>query len=138
MKTLIFSLILAMSTFCYADEYILDTPETEISPITVRYDWQNVNIDLANNILTIFYNKLNDTGQAIPKPNGRTRRVWACQNRADDPETPEDETETCWSDVFMFAIRTQDVGTPIGRGLRMLIKNQMSAAGLIGTGSFDD
>ena len=37
--------------------------------------------------------------------------------------TCDDMLDTCFSDVFGFVIRSQDVGTPLGQGLRTLIYN---------------
>ena len=45
----------------------------------------------------------------------------------------------CWSDVFLFQIRSQDVGTSIGVGLRQLLFQQWKKVYLTGTnnGTFD-
>jgi len=121
-----------------ADEYTLDTPQPEVVPETVKFDWDDIFIRLSQKTMILYYSKVNVDGKSIPNSWGKTRREWTCRNMTDDPETPEDETDTCWSDVFMFTIRSQDVGTPIGRGLRQLIVNEMKADGVLGTGTFND
>ena len=124
MKTLIIALcILGLASFSYADKLILNTPQTEVSPIVVEVDWRNINLNIGNrdNVMTLHYFKLNAAGQRIPMTNGNVRRTWICRNIADDPDTGEDETSTCWSDIFMYAIRCpQDEGIFIGRGFRTL------------------
>jgi hypothetical protein len=146
MKKIILAMfvLVFLAGFAHADKLTLNSSQTAVSPITTVLDWRNVNIDLSNrnNILTVIYFKLNAAGQRIPMENGKVRRTWICRNKADDSETPADESSTCWTDVFMFAIRTQDVGTSIGRGLRQLILNQMKQDPTVfdagNDGTFDD
>lgn len=78
--------------------------------------------------------------------NGRIVHTWTVQNIPDDPETDSslcvdvndpwpcctgpgtgdcDESNPEFSNIFLFQIRSQDVGTPIGRGLRNLIWHRM-------------
>ena len=66
-------------------------------------------------------------GRFLP-PVTLPRRMWA--NGLDD---------SCFTDVFSFQIRQQDVDTSIGAGLRTLIWNQMKADVLTGgnDGTFD-
>ena len=146
MKHLIIILcILGLASFSYADKLTLSTPQTEVSPITTEVDWRNIGLNVGNrdNVMTLHYFKLNAAGQRIPMTNGKVRRTWICRNIADDPGTTVDETSTCWSDVFMYAIRCpQDDGTFIGRGFRTLIWNQMKNDPTVidagNDGSFDD
>jgi len=146
MKKLFFALfgLLVFTGIANADKLTLVSPQTEVSPIVVDLDWRNINLDISNrnNILTVTYFKLNASGQRIPLADGTVRRTWVCKNIVDNPETPQDETSTCWSDIFMFSIRAQDVGTPIGRGLRQLILNKMKNDPTVfepgNSGAFDD
>ena len=145
MKTLIITLcILGLASFSYADTLTLTNPQTEVSPIATEVDWRNINLNIGNrdNVMTLQYFLLNAAGQRIPMNNGAVRRTWTCRNIFDDPETQQDETSTCWDDIFMFEIRTQDVGTPIGRGFRALIWNQMKNDPTVidvgNDGTFDD
>ena len=145
MKTLIIVLcIIGLAGLSYADKLTLNAPQTEVSPIVTEVDWRNINLNIGNrdNVMTLHYFKLNAAGQRIPMTNGKVRRTWICRNIADDPVTQVDETSTCWDDIFMFEIRTQDVGTPIGRGFRALIWNQMKNDPTVidvgNDGTFDD
>ena len=146
MKRLIIAICLTFgfASMASADVLVLNSPQTEVSPIVISLDWRRITLDLGNqdNVLTVQYFKLNAAGQRIPMSNGAVRRTWICRDMVDNPETTEDETSTCWSDVFMFNIRTQDVGSPIGRGLRQLIFNQMKNDPDVinpgNDGSFDD
>ena len=144
--TLTFTLIclFIMVGIAKADKLTLNAPQTEVSPIVTEVDWRNINLNIANrdNVMTLNYFLLNAVGQRIPMTNGNVRRTWICRNIADDPVTQVDETSTCWDDIFMFEIRTQDVGTPIGRGFRALIWNQMKNDPTVidvgNDGTFDD
>ena len=146
MKQLIIIIcILGLFGVAHADKLTLTNPQAEVSPIVVQVDWRNIGLNIANrdNVMTLHYFQLNAAGQRIPMTNGKVRRTWMCRNIADDPETQEDETSTCWSAVFMYLIRCpQDAGTPIGRGLRTLIWNQMKNDPTVidpgNDGSFDD
>jgi len=63
---------------------------------------------------------------------------WDCCTGSETGTCPE-ILDTCFTDVFSFSIRTQDVGTSIGLGLRTLIWNQMKNDILTGVndGTFD-
>ena len=129
MKKLL-SLILFMVMFlvggvCFADVLTLNQTQQEATPTVVSLDWRHVNINLVDKKVVIIYRKLNSLGREIPMTNGRVNRTWTCQNMTDDPDTPENEASTCWTDVFMFEIKTQHAGMTIGRGLRDLLKNKM-------------
>ena len=146
MKKLILMVLVSfvLSGIAYADVLTLTSPQEEVSPVVVSIDWRNINLDIANrnNVLTVTYFKLNAAGQRVPKADGTVRRTWSCANATDDPNTAVDEASTCWSDVFMFEIRAQDVGSPIGRGLRTLILNKMKSDPTVfdsgNDGTFDD
>jgi len=113
------------SVVSWADEITLNNPEALAPPTAVAIDFRQIKINLNPNWLELDFRFLDSDGEEILAENGRTQRLWRCQNMADNPMTPENETSTCFSDIFMFAIRAQDVGTPIGRGLRNLIWNRM-------------
>ena len=150
-------LIFALSGFCFADELVLDNDEVEVSPIAKSHIWEAANINLEKKEIVVRYTKINAAGQEIPMKNGRTLRSWTCKNTPDNPESvtadclgegdpwplctgvatcendcKETDFDLCWTNVFMFSVRQQDVGTFIGRGLRNLIKNQMAADGVFG------
>ena len=138
MKKLFILFILVVFSIANADDYTLDVPAPEVVPTVIKYDWDDIRINLNRKRLTLYYSKVNADGKSIPDINGKTRRQWNCQDIADDPETSEDETNTCWTNIFMYSIRTQDAGTSIGRGFRLLIRNQMMADGTLGAGTFND
>lgn len=139
-------LVLFAVSIVHADILTLNTSENEVTPSVSSIELAEVFIDLEgrNNELTVYYYKLNSEGKRIPDPDTlRTRRLWKCRNYADNPDTPEDESDPCFSDIFLFVVRNADVGTPIGRGLRQLIWNRMKKDLKVvktkdNDGSFDD
>jgi hypothetical protein len=147
--------------FSSAEELVLDTPKPISTPEISSYDWEAIIINRDDKTLVVRYNSLDSNGDKITFSNGRQLKSYVCQNIPDDPGTDVndcvsegepyacctgfgtgncDESDPCFDDIFGFEIRTQDVGTKIGIGLRNLIKNKFknSVIGAGNDGSFDD
>jgi hypothetical protein len=121
-------------------------------------DWYVSYISAATKTLTVRYYWEDATGNPIQLDNRSAWQTWSCRDisqgdnasctAAGEPwdcctgagtGTCPEAVDTCFSDVFGFQIRAQDVGTSIGIGLRTLIWNQMKVDILTGgnDGSFD-
>lgn len=140
LRLLLLSLILlGFAVPALAQRVTLTNPETLAVPTATRLVWDRVEIRPAAQLLRITYHWEDSAGAHIPLGNtGRTAQTWICANRVDDPDTPQDETDTCFGDTFGFVIRSADVGTPLGRGLRQLLWSKMRPAVLSAgnTGTF--
>lgn len=164
MRKLFLPLILAgfilFPCLSFADSITLNSAES-ITPITWDRisDWTILEINPTTKTLVIKYRRRNGTDIVIDSSSDRHGyKRWYCRDLqqgdnaacldVDDPwdcctglgtgTCPED-IDTCFSDVFGFTIRTQDVGTGIGIGLRTLIWSQMKQDILTGIndGTFD-
>lgn len=139
-------MVAVMSSLVLADTLTLDSTETLSTPQAVSMDWRVSNIDAAAKTLVVTYRWKDATGAPIFLQNrNHAWQTWECRNveiagenseciASEDPYpcctgagtgTCDDMADTCFSDVFSFQIRSQDVGTSIGIGLRTLIWNQM-------------
>jgi hypothetical protein len=139
-------IVLLWAGFAWADRITLDSAETIDNPQAVALDWYVDRIDALNKTLTIKYRWIDANETPIRNRDSfQSWHTWQCRNievpgtnaeciAAGDPYecctgagtgTCDDMQDTCFSDVFGFNIRTQDVGTSIGIGLRALIWNQM-------------
>lgn len=147
-------LILVCVTFfpviSIGDSIVLDSPETLQTPIATKLKWEIVSINAAKKNMRIKYRWVTSDNKDIYTGRRSVDHYWNCRDRwqdlnpvsndecvaAGDPDpcctgagtgTCDDltQTDSCFSDVFGFQIRTQDVGTGIGVGLRTLIWNQM-------------
>jgi len=128
-----------------ADRLTLTTPQLVAPPEATDIEVAKYVFDIEDrtNLLTVTFYYLDADGNRIYGLDEKIRQNWRCRNIADNPTTPEDETNTCWSDVIRYAIRCpQDEGTFIGIGLRTLIWNKMKNDPSIVTpgndGTFDD
>jgi len=149
MKKIIIIFILILSFgYVNAERVTLDQPEALTPTTSSMLNWRISLVDAKNKILKVQYQWLDATGQRISF-NRQAWSTWTCRDVADtNPEenntectaadTPYtcctgvdtgtcDEAITCFSDIFGFQIRAQDVGTGIGIGLRTLIWNQMKS-----------
>jgi len=159
----VFPSILIAIMFCgvsIADTVLFTSPETIDTPTAVKMEWEVTKINASQQILKVGYRWLDTNSKPIRDNDGRIYHVWTCRNKADsNPLTDAECTalgvpdecctgagtgdcdivDTCFSDVFGFSIRQQDVGTSIGLGLRTLIWNQMKQDVLSGgnDGSFE-
>jgi len=141
-------LIAFMFLFCgvaQADRLTLTTPQLVAPPEATDIEVAKYVFDIEDrtNLLTVTFYYLDADGNRIYGLDEKIRQNWRCRNIADNPTTPEDETNTCWSDVIRYAIRCpQDAGQFIGIGLRTLIWNKMKNDPAIVTpgndGIFDD
>ena len=162
MKKIILILsVLALPIFCLADDITLNQPEN-VTPTTFSKiaDWRISNAEEDKEELVITYRRKDASGNIIinHETNRNGYMNWYCRNTyqgnnedcigPDDPwlccdgpasGTCPEQVGTCFSDVFNFSIRTQDVGTSIGRGLKLLIWNRMKQDVLTGgnDGTFD-
>lgn len=146
MKRLILALLLLIPTVAHADRVTLTNPETLAVPTSSMLDWYVSRIDAKTKTLEVTYQWLDANQNVIRPTSGQTWRVWTCRDRAPQlvadctaPGEPYacctgpgagtncDPGSTCFTDVFGFTIRTQDVGTKIGLGLRTLVWNKFKA-----------
>lgn len=159
MKRLLFIILLLLPTLAHADRVTLTNPETLAVPTSALLDWRVTLIDAKARTLEVSYQWLDANLNAIRvNTAGQTWRVWICRDRAAQlvanctaPGNPYscctgpgtgtgcDPGSTCFSDVFGFVIRSQDVGTKIGLGLRTLLWNKFKADLLAAgnSGTFD-
>ena len=163
MKKLI--LILVAMLLCFgsagADSITLDSTETLSTPTTQKIgEWYIDYISASKKRLVVRYYWEDASGVPIVLhgANRHAWQTWTCRDRqegdnaecldVDDPwdcctgsgtgDCPE-ILDSCFTDVFSFSIRSQDVGMSIGLGLRTLIWNEMKSDVLTGgnDGTFD-
>jgi hypothetical protein len=141
-----------------ADSVSLNSAEVLSTPTSQKLDWQVTLIDAAAQRLSVRYRWLDGNDKVIRMSrSGNQWMYWECVAYpaipAFDPLTCVDigdpdgcctgpgigigcyagrAEETCFTDVFGFSIRTQDVGTSIGVGLRTLIWSKFKADVLSG------
>jgi len=136
-------ILLLFTVSANADQITLTTGETVTPPVAVKMDWYVDQIDVASSLLVVKYRWRDSENQSIK--DFRTNSLWntwQCKNIPDlNPDCigPADPYECCtgfelgtcqtadpcFTNVFGFQIRQQDVGTGIGVGLRTLIWNEM-------------
>jgi hypothetical protein len=135
----------------YAQVLNLNSAETLSVPTATKIELRNINIDVTRKTITVTYRFLNDNSKPIQTiESGAVDRTWRCWDAdavpAFDPLTctgagvpnrcctgagtgtgcfEGTAAITCFTDTFSFVIRTQDAGTPIGKGLRALIWSKM-------------
>lgn len=121
----------------FADSITLTSPEDLQEPQATKIKLRKVEINMEPRYMVVHYSWATATSDL--RLSQRLVQTWICQDREDDPGTPEDETSTCFTDVFKFSIRTQDVGTMVGIALRDLVWFYMKQDILSGgnDGSFD-
>ena len=162
MKNFICLLIFILTVFpcgAGADSITLNSAENLAVP-TSRHiaNWHISRIDPAEKLLRVRYQWATDDNKIIKTtPSGWN--TWDCRDievpgeninctAAGEPwecctgnttGTCDDMVDTCFTDVFAFTIRAQDVGTSIGGGLKTLIWNRMKQDILSETnnGTFD-
>jgi len=133
----------------HADKIVLDTPETIQTPEASKLDWEVVSINADRKYMKIKYRWRTSEDETIFTQRNADH-YWICRDSYEDTNPVFNEectdagvpdacctgvgegtcdhlvqTDSCFTDVFSFQIRSQDVGTPIGVGLRQLIWNQM-------------
>lgn len=144
--SVLLSILLFVPVLIFADSLTLDTEETLQVPTSRHMDWYIDRIDVDAKLLRIRYRWRGNNQEVIWITGARSPWLtWECRNievpgenidcvAAGDPHpcctgvgigTCDDMEDTCFTDVFGFVIRAQDVGTGIGVGLRTLIWNQM-------------
>ncbi len=147
----LFLLLLFLTTnVSMADSIVLNAPEALETPEAYSMDWEIIRIDAENKFMRVKYRWLDSNGKAIHSGRTGVDHYWTCMNQWSDTNpvnndqcisagvpdpcctgegqgTCDDtvQTDSCFSDVFGFQIRQQDVGTAIGNGLRQLVWNQM-------------
>ena len=139
------------------EKITLNTGETIGAPETgISMDWYIDYINAEDNMLKVKYQWRDALGNTINDTNAKTGwNTWTCQDTGDiNPEennidcidtidpytcctgvgtgTCDEPIDTCFSNIFRFEMRAQDVGTKIGVGLRSLIWNQMKTDVLTG------
>jgi hypothetical protein len=159
MKVLISFLVLLISAVCYAEQITLTTPQPVVAPSAVKIsDWEITRINAERKLLSVRYRWRDATGDVIDFKSKDGWHTWTCQDievqgtnaeciEAGNPYpcctdagagTCDGMVDTCFSDVFGFTIRSQDVGVKMGVGLRTLIWNKMKTDIIPGNdGAFD-
>jgi tetrahydromethanopterin S-methyltransferase subunit D len=161
MKKLFLALLMVL-VFCgagYGQVLTLNSAETLAVPTATKLDLRNINIDVTNKLVTVTYRFIDAGGADIPMAgSGGLNRTWTCRDTDAIPAfnvatctgagVPDPcctgvgtgtgcyagaAAQTCFTDTFSFVMRTQDVGTQIGKGLRALIWSKMRPAVLTGT-----
>lgn len=124
---LILAFILCCSWPVLADTVTLTSPEVLTVPTAAKLDWRLGSIDAQEGVLTVYYRWRDSDGHVIDRGRGDRWERWECSG-------------TCFTDVFSFQVRSQDVGTAIGAGLRQLIWNKFRADVLTGSnnGTFEE
>lgn len=139
-------ILLFVSMASYADTVTLDDPHDVNPPQAASLEWVVTEINASIQRLVVSYRWRDADGNFIKDP---LVRRFICQNLDDIyPEYDNasctgigipyecctgsgtgtcDNASTCFSDVFGFTIRAQDVGTSIGVGLRTLLWNKFKA-----------
>ena len=143
----------------YGQVLTLNAPEALAVPTATKLDIRHIDINITDKTVTVTYRFLDEGGGPIPAANSnRVNRTWSCRDipavPAFDPATCTDvdmpdpcctglgtgegcyegrPADTCFTDTFSFVIRTQDVGTMLGKGLRALIWSKMRPDVLTGT-----
>jgi hypothetical protein len=129
-----------------AEIVVLDSPH-QITPSEAdNLEWEIVELNSTNKKLVVKW-RWRDSGSRVLMDVGSDRygwNTWTCENIEVPGENSEcidegvpnecctgyqegscdDMLDTCFSDIFGFEIRQQDVGTNIGIGLRTLIWNR--------------
>ena len=144
-KLLLALMIVLMAGVVNAQVLTLNSTETLAVPTAAKLDLRTVTIDVTNQSVSVVYTFLDASNKIIPIAGSSLyNRTWECRNRnpqlvancvgVNNPYTGctgvgtgsgLDPGSTCFTDTFSFVIRTQDVGTPIGKGLRALIWSKM-------------
>jgi len=136
---LVVFIVLFVSVSVLADTVDLTQMEDLQIPQANKLQVHKIEILLPHKLVVVHYIWQNDNNQIAI--TGKKMQRWLCRNTLDDPETTGvDETDLCWDNIFLFSIRAQDVGTPIGKGLRDLLWNEMKQDILSGgnDGSFQN
>jgi hypothetical protein len=127
-KLMIIMLVCLFPGLLMAEMITLDSGEALDPPVNTHLRWKIVELDGLTKVLRVRYQRLGADGSVIYRGDQDGWKTWTCTNIPDDPETEEvDETDNCFSSIFSFNIRQQDVGMSIGVGLRQLIFNQFKA-----------
>jgi len=127
-KIFLIILFVSIASIAFADTITLNLPETIDTPTAVKIDWYIDYINAGKKLMKIKWRWVDANSNPIRHSDSSASwRTWTCTNIDDNPETPQDETDHCFSGVFSFKIRQQDVGTSIGIGLRTLMWNRMKS-----------
>jgi hypothetical protein len=139
MKKILTVILLLFAVNVYADTLTLQNTENLPAPANVatKIKWYNVDIS-ADKVITVKFKWRDSAGREIGD-----FRYFACTNwkqENGDPALNAQCTATgvpyacctgnqigiceCWSETMGFDIRTQDVGTKMGAGLKELIRRQ--------------
>lgn len=151
------------SGVAFADNITLNNPETLSTPTSNTIsNWKITELNATAKRLVVQYQWTDADKNVIKLRNSSGWNSWTCQDIAAVPafdvatctgvDTPDPcctgagtgegcfegtPAVTCFSDIFGFQIRSQDVGTKIGVGLRTLIwnkfKSQVLSTGNAGT-----
>ena len=143
MRYIILLLFCVLPFTAYGDDINLTSGETLSPPVATKVDWRIALIDAKAKKLVVRYSWLAASGEAV-NVGGRETHDWVCRDIPTPGEnascisagvpfpcctgagtgTCDGLDDNCFSAIFGFSIRSQDVGTQIGVGLRQLIFNQ--------------
>lgn len=135
-----------------ADTVTLNQAHDVEQPQATKMSWRVILIDQDRQLMKVQYRWI-----AADESWVKDWNVWRCENTDDkhpkwavgdcvaagDPHScctgagtgTCDDPDTCFSDVFSFSIRSQDVGTAIGVGLRNLMWNQFKQDDILAAGN---
>lgn len=143
---LIFLILLVVPVASGAERINLSESESIDTPTATKMNWYIDHIDGKTDYMAVRYQWL--TSNNTPIRNRDTFNSWQTWECRDIPTPGENAQcvgtadpfpcctgagagtcdgldDNCFSAIFRFNVRSQDVGTPIGVGLRTLIWNQM-------------
>lgn len=103
--------VLIFAPLAVADTVILNAPEEVNPPTAYKLQWKVDTMDATTKTIIVRYRYLDENNRVITLGTLKGWQLWTCH-------------EQCFDDVFSFQVRAQDVGTPIGAGLRKLLWNK--------------
>ena len=136
-------IIVMMAMPVMAESVVLDAPQEIASPTVSKMEWVVDDLDSEKKMIRVKYRWIQDNGLYVPIGK-KGWNYWICKNIETRGENAlcvgegdpwecctgvgtgdcDGYDSECFSDIFGFQIREQDVGTSIGVGLRTLIWNR--------------
>lgn len=143
---IVLAIVTLLTSQVWAGTVILDSPHQITPSVAEKIDWKVVDLDSDTQKVVIKW-RWRDSGSRVLMDTGSDRygwNTWTCENIEVPGENSEcidegvpndcctgyqegscdDMIDTCFSDVFGFEVREQDVGTSIGVGFRTLLWNR--------------
>jgi hypothetical protein len=123
MKKFTLALILSfLPIMAFAQSADLSPPAQLSVPTAAKLQLMGRHENFVEKTMVVYFRFLDANGRPIyaAGTNGRFDNTWTC---SDDPDA--EPAKTCFSDVYGFQIRQQDVGVTLGKGTRALIIAKM-------------